>query len=773
MTFSNRTRAKIVGAIVLCTIVALVLGSFAPSGIDAAPGSRATINAKAAIATYRTHAIRAAASEFLGEPVGSDAVIQFIAKQAGWGFGTIGIPVHGEGHDDPEGMIFIVRPVDGGWEAAVQYTSAFNRLIAASPDGFPNSDIRASLLSPNLASSDDPELSLPWATGETWALMSGPHKGPNAGPSSPLTGLDFTAGSGLVRASRGGIAYLDCGNRVRIDHGDGYQSTYYHIVNIQVANGQAVSRGQYLGDSGMGTGCGGRAYQNHLHFSILRNGMEIGIAGMEIGGWRVEAGAVELGGCLVKGNLRRCASRGPIYNDGTIGDNGSGSGSPLVRPVNGYCATAETIELARLINDYRAANGLPAFPLSQILGAAAQYHAADMAANGYRGEVLANGTPWEQNMVDHGYTYPWGRAITASSNLTDAAQAFESLISNDTTRGAILNVSAGAAMGIAVVHDPASAFKHNWVVYTGRYLDSAATVCAGAPTSTPSPTETATMTATATPVPTSTSTPVPTKTPTPAPTATSTPTKTPTAAPTATPTPTKTPTPAPTATVAPVGAKCSLTVTSGRPGKSTVVNCSGFTPGERVDVWWDGVGNTSLGSFLIASSGTGKRTIRFIDSPAGAHTITVASRATTTNASLNVTVEPSFTRSPSSGRPGGKTKIVLRGWGAAEAVTVTFVSGSQRIVAGTAVTDADGKITFSVTIPTADMGRWTIEVAGTGGHVLTATFRMMRPLVTPTPVVSTGEVVETPAAAEPPAVETPSAVPADPTLATPEAPPAS
>jgi murein DD-endopeptidase MepM/ murein hydrolase activator NlpD len=61
------------------------------------------------------------------------------------------------------------------------------------------------------------------------------------------------------------------GNRVVIDHGNGYQTLYAHLQSIYVVVGQSVSRGAPIGR--MGTT--GRSTGIHLHFEVYRNGVRI------------------------------------------------------------------------------------------------------------------------------------------------------------------------------------------------------------------------------------------------------------------------------------------------------------------------------------------------------------------------------------------------------------------------------------------------------------------------------------------------------------------
>lgn len=61
------------------------------------------------------------------------------------------------------------------------------------------------------------------------------------------------------------------GNRVVLDHGNGYTSLYAHLSNIYVSVGQTVSRGQLIGQMGST----GRSTGTHLHLEIHYKGVAL------------------------------------------------------------------------------------------------------------------------------------------------------------------------------------------------------------------------------------------------------------------------------------------------------------------------------------------------------------------------------------------------------------------------------------------------------------------------------------------------------------------
>lgn len=81
-----------------------------------------------------------------------------------------------------------------------------------------------------------------------------------------------------VAASDGGVVIVagwpdnsGYGNRVVIDHGNGYQTLYAHLANIYVSAGETVTRGQLIGQMGST----GRSTGTHTHFEIHFKGMAL------------------------------------------------------------------------------------------------------------------------------------------------------------------------------------------------------------------------------------------------------------------------------------------------------------------------------------------------------------------------------------------------------------------------------------------------------------------------------------------------------------------
>lgn len=88
-------------------------------------------------------------------------------------------------------------------------------------------------------------------------------------------GMDIASTSrvGIKAANNGKVTFADYlgiyGNMIILDHGQGVFSLYSHLSQINVAEGDMVEQGFVIGQSGTSGMAGG----DHLHFSMLINGL--------------------------------------------------------------------------------------------------------------------------------------------------------------------------------------------------------------------------------------------------------------------------------------------------------------------------------------------------------------------------------------------------------------------------------------------------------------------------------------------------------------------
>ena len=99
----------------------------------------------------------------------------------------------------------------------------------------------------------------------------------NDQPRSPHKGMDIAASEGTaITAPGAGVVtatgdFFFNGKTVIIDHGQGFVTMYCHLSDIGVAEGQTVTRGEFVG----AVGSTGRVTGPHLHFGTYLNGTAV------------------------------------------------------------------------------------------------------------------------------------------------------------------------------------------------------------------------------------------------------------------------------------------------------------------------------------------------------------------------------------------------------------------------------------------------------------------------------------------------------------------
>ena len=87
-------------------------------------------------------------------------------------------------------------------------------------------------------------------------------------------GIDIARPSNytLKAADNGTVTYAgwdgSYGNKVVINHNNGYETVYAHLSSIGVSVGQVVAQGAKIGVMGST----GNSTGTHLHFEVLKNG---------------------------------------------------------------------------------------------------------------------------------------------------------------------------------------------------------------------------------------------------------------------------------------------------------------------------------------------------------------------------------------------------------------------------------------------------------------------------------------------------------------------
>ncbi|MFK7938370.1 MAG: M23 family metallopeptidase [Roseovarius sp.] len=91
-----------------------------------------------------------------------------------------------------------------------------------------------------------------------------------AAPGTVAATRDGMEDVAVTDATRDAIAGKECGNAVRIDHGDGWQTLYCHLKrgSVSVRQGDRVAAGDTLGLIGLS----GLTNIPHLHISVLKDG---------------------------------------------------------------------------------------------------------------------------------------------------------------------------------------------------------------------------------------------------------------------------------------------------------------------------------------------------------------------------------------------------------------------------------------------------------------------------------------------------------------------
>lgn len=151
-------------------------------------------------------------------------------------------------------------------------------------------------------------LKFPFAEGDSWRYTGGPHAF-NGCTDNVFSAVDFAplGYSGcsdpvaedrwITSPAAGTVSAVSCGGcNVAVEHGNGWGTRVYHVVNPQVTKGQKIATDTRLGNPscapvGVSCGsCGGGSTGVHQHIDLRFNGAFVAIDGTAFEGWKIQAG---------------------------------------------------------------------------------------------------------------------------------------------------------------------------------------------------------------------------------------------------------------------------------------------------------------------------------------------------------------------------------------------------------------------------------------------------------------------------------------------------
>ncbi len=127
--------------------------------------------------------------------------------------------------------------------------------------------------------------------------------------------------------------------------------------------------------------------------------------------------------------------------------------------------------ILKLINDYRAQQGLTPLRVSLSLTRAADWMTADMAAKNYFSHTDSLGRDPFARMTAFGYNYPGLRGENAAAGYADAARTFNQWKTSPNHNTAMLN-SGFNVIGISRSYSASSLYRWYWITDFGSYVDA-------------------------------------------------------------------------------------------------------------------------------------------------------------------------------------------------------------------------------------------------------------------------------------------------------------
>jgi uncharacterized protein YkwD len=168
-------------------------------------------------------------------------------------------------------------------------------------------------------------------------------------------------------------------------------------------------------------------------------------------------------------------------------------GTPAAQALEGVSYSEEELAFVRLLNEYRADNGLGALFISDTISQSCDRHNSDMAKYGFfdhytvESDWFAKGSTPPERMILCGYDYKTVMGENLAGGCSTAAQALEGWQNSPTHRAIMLRDDL-KVMGVSLVYVSGSEWGYYWTTEFGGYFDSTADITTSTSTSLNSPT---------------------------------------------------------------------------------------------------------------------------------------------------------------------------------------------------------------------------------------------------------------------------------------------
>lgn len=144
---------------------------------------------------------------------------------------------------------------------------------------------------------------------------------------------------------------------------------------------------------------------------------------------------------------------------------------------------AEEQTMLRLINEYRAQNGLGQLAASIAVTRASEWHSADMAAKNYFSHIDSQGRNPFVRMAAFGYNYQTAMGENIAAGYNDAVRTFNQWKNSAGHNATMLNPNY-KVIGIAREYGASTIYKWYWTTDFGGFVDATIGGTGGTPTQT-------------------------------------------------------------------------------------------------------------------------------------------------------------------------------------------------------------------------------------------------------------------------------------------------